>query len=269
MIEYIGNEGKMMTNNFHTHTFRCLHAYGTEREYALEALCNGMEQLGFSDHAPFPDHDFGYRMPYSELGEYLSAIDRLRPEFDGRVKLFKGLEIEFHQKYIDYYKYLLEELELDYLALGEHMYFGSDGELKNIVLASSSDDCLEYAENVCRAVETGYFRFVAHPDIMFINSFDIDKNIEEACRMITDCAAKNDMILELNANGYRRQRKLYPDGIRYPYPHSFFWKMAAEKNIRVIVGSDCHAPAQLCDDSFVYAIRQAKKFGLEPINSIF
>ena len=38
MIEYIGNEGKMMTNNFHTHTFRCLHAYGTEREYALEAL---------------------------------------------------------------------------------------------------------------------------------------------------------------------------------------------------------------------------------------
>lgn len=258
-----------MKNNFHTHTYRCLHAYGTERDYALEAVKKEMGQLGFSDHGPFPDHDYGFRMQYSELGDYISAIDELQKELDGRLKLFRGLEIEYHKKYNDYYRYLIEERGLDYLALGEHMFYGSDGELKNIFFASSTADCLEYAENICTGIKTGCFRFVAHPDLMFLNDFEIDKNIEEACRMITGCAAENNTILEFNANGYRRVRRMYPDGLRNPYPHSFFWKMASEKNIRVIIGSDCHSPEQLCDECFVYAFKEAGRSGLNLIESIF
>ena len=52
-----------MKANYHTHTQRCLHAKGAEEDYVRSALQAGMDILGFTDHAPFPDHDFGKRFP--------------------------------------------------------------------------------------------------------------------------------------------------------------------------------------------------------------
>ena len=196
-----------MLTNFHTHTKRCLHAYGTEEDYIKAALSEGLSVLGFSDHAPFPDYDFGMRMPYSELDEYISELDRLKEEYKDKIKIFKGVEIEYHAKYLDYYHSLLDERGLDYLVLGQHIYTTPSGGTDNIFCADSTEDYLIYAETTCEAIETGLFKFVAHPDIMFINNNEWDENCEKACDMITECAAKNSAILEYNANGIRRIRK--------------------------------------------------------------
>ena len=53
-----------MKSNFHTHTKRCCHAFGVEADYAKEAYDKGLSVLGFSDHAPFKDIDYGYRMQF-------------------------------------------------------------------------------------------------------------------------------------------------------------------------------------------------------------
>ena len=42
----------IMKANYHTHTARCMHAEGTEREYIEQALARRVQTLGFSDHAP-------------------------------------------------------------------------------------------------------------------------------------------------------------------------------------------------------------------------
>ena len=258
-----------MINNYHTHTKRCLHAYGTEEDYVKEAIKAGMGQLGFSDHGPFSDHDYGYRMPYDELDSYIEEIDRLSSEYQGRIKLLKGLEIEYFPEYSDYYRLLLEEKHLDYLALGEHSYCASSGEQKNIFFADSTGDYLEYAENVCKAIRSGFFRFTAHPDLMFINDLPFDSRAEEACRMIVQCASENNTILEYNANGLRRERRKYPDGIRNPYPYRPFWEMVRETDIPVLIGSDCHSPDQVCDHSFMFARREALSLGLNVIDTLF
>lgn len=258
-----------MNSNFHTHTKRCLHASGTEEDYVLAAINAGLSQLGFSDHAPFPDHDFGYRMAYAELDEYLAAIDGLKVKYGDRIQLFKGLEIEYFPEYDDYYRMLLEEKKLDYLALGEHFYRSADGGIKFISSASSTEDYLEYAENLCKGMETGFFRFAAHPDIMFLNDFAPDINAEKACDMITECAAGTQTILEYNANGYRRQRRPYPDGLRFPYPHPLFWEKAAKTDIRVIVGADAHNPEQVFDRVVQDALKTVSSMGLNLTNSIF
>ena len=39
--------------NYHTHTPRCHHAEGSEREYVAAAIEAGFTTLGFSDHAPY------------------------------------------------------------------------------------------------------------------------------------------------------------------------------------------------------------------------
>ena len=41
-----------MIANYHTHTWRCRHADGTEREYVETAIEAGLKILGFSDHTP-------------------------------------------------------------------------------------------------------------------------------------------------------------------------------------------------------------------------
>ena len=261
--------GVILLSNFHTHTYRCKHAFGTEEDYVLSAVRSGLSQLGFSDHAPFPDQDFGYRMDYSELQDYLDTIDSLNNKYQNSIRLFRGLEIEYHPEYTDYYRQLLEEKGLDYLALGEHIYHSRSGELKNIFFAESTDDVMDYAENICKGLETGLFRFVAHPDLLFINDLPIDENTEAACSMIIECASKNHVILEYNANGYRREKHLYPDGLRHPYPHPFFWNKVAKTDIQVIVGSDCHTPEQLYDNSVESARESALQLGLKLTDSLF
>ena len=48
-----------MLANYHTHTWRCNHARGSEREYVEQALTTGIRVLGFSDHTPCPFPDGG------------------------------------------------------------------------------------------------------------------------------------------------------------------------------------------------------------------
>ena len=49
-----------MLYNYHTHTKRCNHAIGEDREYVENAIQGGLETLGFADHAPyvFPYPDY-------------------------------------------------------------------------------------------------------------------------------------------------------------------------------------------------------------------
>ena len=63
-----------MFANYHTHTPRCGHASGTEREYIERALEKGLSALGFSDHAPYffeDGHYSNFRMYPDQAAEYV------------------------------------------------------------------------------------------------------------------------------------------------------------------------------------------------------
>mgnify|MGYP003243181629 CR=1 FL=1 len=82
--------------NFHTHTNRCRHADGIAADYVQSALSAGVTQLGFSDHAPFPDYDFGMRMPYCELSEYIEDINALTVQYQTDIILWENISIKMH-----------------------------------------------------------------------------------------------------------------------------------------------------------------------------
>ena len=42
-----------MIANYHTHTWRCNHAHGVEKQYIEKAIGQGLQILGFSDHTPY------------------------------------------------------------------------------------------------------------------------------------------------------------------------------------------------------------------------
>ncbi len=254
-----------MRSNYHTHTKRCLHAFGTEEDYISAALNAGVSVLGFSDHAPFPDVDYGYRMPYSELGEYFAAVDRLREERADDIIIKKSLEIEYLPQYVEYYERLLEIEKVDYLLLGEHFYINGAGEFHNITQATGTEAYLDYAKAIAAALETGYFRMLAHPDLFTINKLAWDRNCDAATDIILNAAVKAGTVLEFNANGYRRGIHDYPDGRRYMYPHEKFWAAAKGTGLPVMVGSDCHEPYQVWDECMDRAVDYLKERGITPI----
>ena len=116
----------MLTFNYHTHTRRCRHAQGTERDYIETAIAAGMKTLGFSDHAPqlFPgDYYSDYRMFPEETEDYAMTLAALREEYKDRIDIRIGYEAEY---YPDIFPALLEHLKkypCDYLILGQHFLF--------------------------------------------------------------------------------------------------------------------------------------------------
>ena len=64
-----------MFANYHTHTTRCRHAAGTDREYVEAAIKSGLTILGFADHTPLPDRAMCGMAP--EGADFCEGIIRL------------------------------------------------------------------------------------------------------------------------------------------------------------------------------------------------
>lgn len=248
--------------NFHTHTQRCKHASGEDVDYINAAIKNNLNILGFSDHGPYPDNRLGLRMNFNELEEYKSNLENLKIKFKNFIDIKIGLEIEYLFSDDFYYNYLKNELKFDYLALGQHLFLNSNGELKNTYSLQNTKDYIEYAESICLGIKSGYFNFVAHPDLMFINDFPWDENCDKACDLIINTAKELDFILEFNANGIRRGIKKYCDGERFPYPYEKFWNKVSLAGVKTIINSDCHSPKELWDTTMDYAYTLANTLNL-------
>lgn len=95
---------EQMIANYHTHTARCLHAAGAEREYVERALQGGCRVLGFSDHTPYPfpaPYVSGFRMRMDQLEGYVRTVLDLRAAYRGEIEIRLGLEVEYYPRYFE------------------------------------------------------------------------------------------------------------------------------------------------------------------------
>ena len=69
----------MFIYNYHTHTYRCGHASGTDEEYVLAAIEAGFKVLGFSDHGPYSEYFHqNCHMHWEEIDDYISSVKSLK-----------------------------------------------------------------------------------------------------------------------------------------------------------------------------------------------
>ncbi len=234
----------MIKANYHTHTVRCKHARGSEREYIENAIKNGFSILGFSDHVPQPFPE-GYvspiRMDMSEAEDYIETIESLKKEYEGQIEILTGFEVEYFPKYFDALIDKLRSLQkVDYIILGQHnipdeiggFYCGEPtGDVRK--LKAYVDQCIE-------GLDTGLFTYLAHPDLI---NFKGDKDIYlDEMRRICEYSIKNDVPLEFNMLGFRLCRN---------YPNESFFKMASSMGCRFIIGCDAHDPGHVCQPESV------------------
>ncbi|MBR6682947.1 MAG: PHP domain-containing protein [Firmicutes bacterium] len=158
-----------MNYNYHTHTTRCGHASGTEREYIERAVANGVRYMGFSDHATFvfPDgFESHYRVPLAQAPDYFETISALREEYKDRIDIKIGFEMEYYPAHFDAMLKLVKELGAEYLILGQHFIGNEHPDGRHTYGRNdSAADLKEYVDCVVKGIQSGAFTYVAHPDV--------------------------------------------------------------------------------------------------------
>ena len=160
----------MMLANYHTHTVRCKHAEGTEREYIEAAISEGFKILGFSDHTPQPYPEgfkSGIRMDMSELEDYTDTLVKLRDEYKDDIQILIGYEVEYTRKYFEPLLKELKKYPRDYIIQGQHH---APNEIDGFYAGFETTDeakLKEYVDYTVEGMKTGLFSYLAHPDLMY------------------------------------------------------------------------------------------------------
>ncbi len=253
---------KTIKTNYHTHMYLCKHAEGTINDYVEEAIKNNFTALGMSDHAPWWGDlkDRSVRMGESDYPIYLKELEDSIRKYSDKIKIYKGLEIEYFKDKEAHYKKLLEEM--DYLVLGQH-YIEIDNELISVFRIHSVKELTVYKNTVVEAINSGYFKFIAHPDIFLFSRKELNSEILELAEEIIIAAKKKNLPLELNANGIRKGKIIVNGEERYRYPRLEFWKLVKKHNASCIISSDAHKPEYLYDEAVKEAIKFSRSLSLK------
>ena len=247
-----------MDYNYHTHTYRCGHATGTEEEYVLRAIEGGIKRMGFSEHAPFvlPDGtEHYYRLPSAQIGEYFSTVRALREKYADKIEIHIGFEMEYYAEQFDEMLRLAVESGAEYLILGQHQIEILPEYIHCYNEIDDRDMLRRFVDLTVAAMRTGVFSYVAHPDLIkFVGDEEIF--LEETRRICEESLALG-LPLELNFLGIRTNRV---------YPRESFWRMVGEMGAPVTFGFDAHDTEAAYDgESLKRALEMVEKFGLNYI----
>lgn len=255
-----------MKYNYHTHTARCFHAKGSDEEYVLAAIEAGFDEIGFSDHSPWNFDGFvsHMRMHESELKEYCDSIKALREKYKDKISVKIGLECEYFPQYLPWLKQQIDKENIDYIILGHHFH-GDEPTGAYSGSLTTPQEIYAYCDDVIKAMETGLFSYVAHPDIFMRGYDEFDSHCEKISREIITKAIETGTPLEFNLLGLKHG---IADG-KPGYPHPKFWEIASEYKPKAIVGIDAHYPdAYKEQEHFALGYNELKKYGLEPVERI-
>lgn len=244
--------------NYHSHTTRCKHARGTEREYIEAAIKAGIQIMGFSDHVPCPFKDgfvSGIRMDMEQAEEYVTTIRQLAKEYEDRIEILVGFETEYMPEYFEEQMVLFDKIRIDYMIMGQHFL---QSEQKGPYTGMPTEDeefLIAYVDRVIEGMKTGRFMYLAHPDL--INYQGEDAIFER--EMIRMCESLKEMHipLEINLLGLLEGKH---------YPRERFWEIVGKVGNEVVFGIDAHWVEQIGEMScYQKGIELVERYGLKLI----
>lgn len=239
----------------------CDHATGTLREILEAAVAQGYHTFGVSEHAPRLGAQYLYKNEI-EMGwdvlklirdfqAYASAISELRDEFDDRLTVLCGFEIEVvpGNRYIEVMQGYRRQYSFEYIV-------GSVHHLHDISIDSSFEEfevamavaggleplAIHYYETVARMVEALKPEVVGHLDLIRKNAGPygpVDTPpIRRAALDALEVIRQHGGILDLNTAGYRK-------GLGSPYPAPWLVQEANRQGVPFCFGDDSHSPADV------------------------
>jgi len=249
-----------MLANYHTHTKRCQHATGEDREYVEAAIQAGYQILGFADHCPwiYPDKNFvsGIRMAPSEVDGYFYSLESLKKEYEKEIKVYIGFETEHCTEMIPAQDELLKDYPLDYMICGQH-FLGAEYASFYAGRPHGEEDFLKrYVDTAIDGIKSGRYLYLAHPDL--VNFTGEEDTYRRHMKRLCEALKEADIPVEINVLGLWTGRR---------YPGRRFLELAKETGNTAIIGVDAHAPEHLLNkEAIEKAVALTGEFGLKLVD---
>lgn len=220
------------------------------RDIVLSAIEKGVKTLGFSDHS-YTEFDERYCIQKDKQAEYMNAVNDLKNEFSGKIKILCGTEQDFYST--------APTRGYDYV-IGSVHYILKDGEyipvdetadiLKQAAKKYFSGDimslCEAYFEEVGEVYERTKCDIVGHFDL--ITKFneqeklfdETDPRYINAYQKAVDMIINNCKVFEINTGAISRGYRTTP------YPSDEIRDYIRQKGGKFILSSDSHQKETLC-----------------------
>lgn len=250
----------MMTlTNYHSHCVFC-DGRASMEDFVKFAVAKGLRAYGVSSHAPVPFAN-NWSMKYDDLDEYMQEFFRLREKYSEIIELYLGLEVDYIPEVASVNDPEIKRRKFDYLigsvhhlgVLEDGVQWNIDGSFK--VFKKGLDQIFhgdvfkavkEFYAITCEMLHIGGFDIIGHFDKValnasFIDGFSIsDKWYNDLMEETLELIKEKGVIVEINTKSLARNGVTFPN-----FKHL---KRIKERNIPVMVNSDCHYPDNVIAD---------------------
>ncbi len=252
----------------HIHSPYCPHGTNDSFEmYVEKALVQGLEEITFTEHMPFPyyfmdDTKFlDECAPSKEVIEkYIEAVVNLKPRYKNKIKINVGLEVDFvdgyeeeTKKMLDIYGPKLEDgiLSVHFIKIGDKYTAidwksGFEEALEKLGTLEKVYD--KYYETLLKAIKADLGEFkprrIGHPNLIriFNKLYPLQYKNKELLEEIVKEIKKRDYEVDVNTAGLR---KPYCGEV---YVSDIFKELVEEYKVKKVYGSDSHTAIDIGRD---------------------
>lgn len=256
----------MILKDYHVHLEQGPYNITWLEEFLKTADKLGIVEVGFSEHGHrfketrglLNSSGFRGRWVHNEATEKISDYIELINEAKARgYKVKLGIELDFTPEFQEDIKDFAYSYPFDYIIGSVHWLgdFGFDHpDLIDLWKEKDIDNIYEeYFYILIKAVESGIFDAIAHPDVIKVFGYKPKKNMSFLYEKFTKALAQNHLIAEVSTAGLRKP-------VEEMYPNKELMKLFYHYNIPLMLNSDAHRPEDVGKD-FPIAINYIRKFG--------
>lgn len=261
-------ENKKVIRDGHIHSPYCPHGTKDSFEmYVENAINNGLEEMTFTEHMPFPayfmdDTEFLDECAASKeaIEKYFEHLDKIKEKYKGKIKVNTGVEVDFIDGYEDKIKEMLNIygskledglLSVHFIKMGEE-YTAIDCkegfERALEVLGTTEKVYDKYYETLLKAIKADLGEFkpkrIGHPNLIriFNKLYPLEYKNTELLEEIVKEIKKKNYEVDVNTAGLRKPYcgEIYVAGI--------FKDLVEKYDIKKVYGSDSHAASDIGRD---------------------
>lgn len=269
-----------LLHNYHTHS-RFSDGSAEPEEYIKEAIRQGFNTLGFSEHSVLPFENT-FALQTGTEKDYVSEIHRLQQEYKDQLVVLLALEADYIPGVSSEFSGLKSSLGLDYVIGSVHLVKNSyadklwfidgpkretyDNGLNELFDGDIRKGVTAYWHQINQMLEEENLDIVGHLDK--IKMHNQGRWFSEAEPWYTDLVnetialiADKGVIVEVNTRGVYKGRS---DSL---FPGEYILRLMNERNIPIVLSSDAHQPHEL-SLHFPEAVPIIKSCGYKALNVI-
>lgn len=238
--------------NYHSHTEFC-DGRASMAEIAKAAYQAGFVTWGTSPHSPICCPS-GANMKLEDMALYLEESVRLKKEYDGKMRILTGMEIDYvsnsYGPQTDYFR----SLPLDYRIGSVHFVRNQKG--KPVDVDGPSERFLKYLEEEYEGdiryvaetyfamelemLEAGGFEIIGHLDKIGDNGSHAMADLEdqpwyaESVEKVIAKSVEKGVIIEINTKKFDSRSRFFPA--------ERWWPLLKKYNAKLILSTDAHYP---------------------------